>query len=57
MKSILGDCRSAKSAISTHLEALNFEFHEFLHFLHFLKAEIDQINKFQIPKSGKNSSI
>ena len=31
------DSRSAKSAIFTHLEALNFDFYEFLHFL---KAEI-----------------
>ena len=39
----LGDCRSAKSAISTHLEALNLDFYEFLHFL---KAKICQINHF-----------
>ena len=26
------DCRGAKIAISTHLEALNFYFHEFLYF-------------------------
>ena len=32
------DSRSAKSAILTHLEALNFDLYEFLHFL---KAEID----------------
>ena len=31
------DFRSAKSAISTRLEALNFDFYEFFHFL---KAEI-----------------
>ena len=31
------DSRSAKSAILTHLEALNFDFHGFLHFL---KAEM-----------------
>ena len=37
-----GDSRSAKSAILTHLEALNFDFYEFLHFL---KAEIYQMNK------------
>ena len=34
------DSSSAKSAISSPLEALNFDFYEFLHFL---KAEIDQI--------------
>ena len=27
------DSRSAKSAIFTHLEALNFDLYEFLHFL------------------------
>ena len=37
----IGDSRSA---ILTHLEALNFEF---CAFLHFLKAEIHQINKIQ----------
>ena len=41
-----GDSGSAKSAILTHLEALNFYFHEFMHFL---KAEIYQINKIQSP--------
>ena len=35
------DSRSAKSAILTRLEALNFNFHEFLHFL---KAEINPTN-------------
>ena len=38
------NCRSAKSASSTYLEALNYNFHEFLHFL---KAKIYQINKVQ----------
>ena len=38
--------RSAKSAIVTHLEALNFEFYAFLHFW---KAEIYQINKNNSP--------
>ena len=47
----LGDFRSAKSAILTHLEALKFDFNEFLHFL---KAEFYQINKIQSPKNGKN---
>ena len=37
-----GDSTSAKSAILTHLEVLNFAFYEILHFL---KAEIYQINK------------
>ena len=36
------DSRIAKSAILTHLEALNFDFYEFLRFF---KAEIYQINK------------
>ena len=42
-----GYCRSAKSAILTHLDALNFDFHEFLHFL---KAEITKLTKFRAPK-------
>ena len=33
-----GDSRGAKSAIFTHLEALNLDFYEFLHFL---KGEIN----------------
>ena len=37
------DSKSATSAISTHLVALNFTFYDFLHFL---KAEINQL---QIP--------
>ena len=40
------DSRSAKSAISTHLEALDFDFYEYLHFL---KAEIYQMNKIYSP--------
>ena len=38
------DSKSAKSAISTHLEALNLDLHRLLHFL---KAEMYQINKVQ----------
>ena len=41
-----GDSKNAKSAISTHIKALNFGFDEFLHFL---KAEIHQFNKIQSP--------
>ena len=44
------DPRSAKSAIVTHLEALNFNFHEFLHFL---KGENYQITKFRALKMAK----
>ena len=44
-----GDSRSAKSAISLHFEALNFDFYAFLHIL---KVEISQISKIQKPKSG-----
>ena len=40
------DSRSAKSAILTDLEALNFDFHEILHFF---RAEIYQSNKRQSP--------
>ena len=39
-----GDSESAKSAISTLSEALNFDIYEFLHFL---KSKIHQINKSQ----------
>ena len=39
-----GVSRSAKSAILTHLEALNFDFYEYLHFL---EADIYQILKWQ----------
>ena len=38
------DCRSAKSAILTHLEGPNFDFYGFLHFF---KAENHQINQIQ----------
>jgi len=54
VKSNLGVSSSAKSAILTHLEALNVDFHEFLHFL---KAEIHQINKSQRPKMGKTAVL
>ena len=40
------DCWSAKSAILTHLEVLNFDFYAFFHFL---KDEIDQKNKIHSP--------
>ena len=46
-----GDSRSAKSAILTHLKALNFDFRDFLNFL---KAEICQINK---TKNGKKQQF
>ena len=49
-----GGSRSAKSAISKHLEALNFDFCEFLHFL---KAENYQINKIQSPWNSKKGSF
>ena len=48
------DSRSAKSAISTHLEALNFDFCEFLHFL---KVGIDQISHFRAPKVAKTAVL
>ena len=38
----IGESRSAKSAVYTHLQALNLDFYEFLHFL---KAENCQIDK------------
>ena len=40
------DFSSAKLAILTHLEPLNFDFYRFLHFL---KADIYQINKIHSP--------
>ena len=48
------DFWSAKSAILTLLEALNFYFYLFLHFL---KVEIDQINQILGPKKGQNGSF
>ena len=50
----IGDFRSAKSAILTHFEALNYHFDEFLHFL---KAAIYQINRIQSPNDVKNGSF
>ena len=44
VKSIFGDFRGAKSAILTHLEALNCDSYEFCTFL---KAEIYHINHLQ----------
>ena len=43
----LGDFKSAKSAILTHLEPLNFDFHECLHIM---KVAIYQLNKIHSPK-------
>ena len=45
-----GNYTSAKSAILTHLEALNFDIYTFLHFL---EAEIYQISKFRAQKLAK----
>ena len=44
------DSKSAKSAIFTHSEALNFEFYEFLYFL---KAMIYQIKQKSEPLNWK----
>ena len=49
-----GDSRSAKSAILTHLGAVNFESYEFLHIL---KAEIYQIDKIQSPKKWPKTAV
>ena len=49
-----GGSRSAKSAIITYLQALNFDFHGFLHFL---KAEIYQINQIQSQKVAKTTLL
>ena len=40
-----GEFRHAKSAISTRLEALNFDFHEFLHFLNPDFYQMDKIHR------------
>ena len=45
------DSRSAKSAILTHFELLNFDFYELLHIL---KCEIYQMNK--TPKSVRSQN-
>ena len=45
------DSSSAKSAILTHLEALDFDLHGSLHSL---KAEVYLKEKTQSPKNGKN---
>ena len=53
MKAIVGiDSSIAKSAILTHLEALNCDFYEFMHFL---KAEIYQMNQIQTPKIARTA--
>ena len=45
-----GNCSSGKTAVVTHLETMNFDFHALLHFS---KAEIAQIS----PKDAKKSSF
>ena len=47
----LGDCRSAKSAVQTHSEDLNFGIYEFLHFL---RLKLTKSTKFRTPKMAKN---
>ena len=49
------DSRSAKSAILTHIEALNFDFYEFLHSLETEMYQIEQNSEPQ--KIRKNSSF
>ena len=49
-----GNSWSAKAAILTSLEALNFDLYGFLHFL---KAEYYQMDHFQSPKICKNGSF
>ena len=50
VKSILGIVEVQKSAISTHLEALNLDLYEFLHFL---KSEIAKKGSFALQESTK----
>ena len=49
-----GGSRSAKSAISSRLQALNSDFNEFLHFLN---AEIYSNHKFKTPKMTKTAYL
>ena len=50
VKSILGDSRSAKYAILTHVKVLNFDFYGFLHIL---KPKFTKLTKFRAPKIAK----
>ena len=50
----IGDPRSVKSAILTHLEALNFDFYEFGHFL---SAESYQNRNFRSSKIAKKADF
>ena len=54
VKSILGISRSAKCALLTQREGLNFNFYEFLHYL---KAEIDQRGKSKSSENGRHNSF
>ena len=45
-----GDSRSPKSAIYTHLEALNFDLYEFLHFG---RLKFTKLTQFRASKNGK----
>ena len=55
MTTILGDPRSAKSAISTHLEALNFDFCDFFEIFEGLtQTKIIQTSK---PQKLQNRQI
>ena len=51
---IIEHSKSAKSAISPHLEALNFDFYEFLHFL---KSEMTKLTKSRAPKIAKQAVL
>ena len=48
-----GESRSAKSAVLTHLEVLNFDSYKILHFL---KAELGKLAKFIAPKIAKKGT-
>ena len=49
-----GKSRVSRSAILTHWEALNFDFHEFLHLLN---PNFNQMDKIHRPQNGKNSTF
>ena len=46
-------CKSAKSAIITHLDTLKFDFYEFLHFLKAENYKIDKNSDSRAPKMTK----
>ena len=50
----IGDSKSAKYAILTHLQALHFDFYEFFHLL---KDDILKVTKFKTHETAKKGSF